>query len=142
MLTHLDDKTYSEKCPNHQCFDSIMLHAPGLLQQKPFQIRISYYIFCCGGLASNEEDFSRDWFIINLAISFLYQFCISSTNWYVGKIRLKIHMEESKDNGKNAKKVNFELHQLLTFWILSRNRAVWNVWCTVNMTPINCYSNP
>jgi len=76
------------------------------MQQKPLQIRISHYILYCGGLASNEEDFSEtDLLLIWLSVSFPYQFCSSCTNWYLGKIRVKIRMlEGNKANRKMPRK--------------------------------------
>lgn len=99
-------KRYPEKRRNCQCFDGSMFHAPGLIQQQPFHIRISSHIFCCGGLASNKEDFYR---LISCSSGCLFLFRISCTNWYVSTVKLKIPLEESnKADSKNATKVGFK----------------------------------
>lgn len=83
--------------------------------------------------------------IVWLSVSFKYkgEVLCHLHKLIAGKTRCKIHTEESnKLTAKNVKRIDFELHQLFTIWILSRNGAVWNVWYTVNMTPIKCHSNP
>lgn len=56
LLTDLEEKTFLRKM-SHHCCGTITSPAPGLSQKKPGQICISYYIFYCGGLESNGEDF-------------------------------------------------------------------------------------
>lgn len=103
----------------------------------------SLYIFSCGGLESNKEDFSVSDLLLTWLCIFSYICSVSVVRMIYKKIRLKIHVEESnKANSKNDKKALNRLYQLLPSWILLRTHAVWNAWGFGNMTPLKWHRNP
>lgn len=82
--------------------------------------------------------------IVWLSVSFKYkgEVLCHLHKLIAGKTRCKIHTEESnKLTAKNVKRIDFELHQLFTIWILSRNGAMSDIlwtWHLLSVTVIQC----